>query len=451
MSNPTDAEILALARRHLDVGLCFDSTARITRATDAELITFARAALAAQQPADLDAYKRAAPLCNKHQPDGGTRSVCLVCACQKLSAALSRISYLCVEPNEMECGPYDVHCDEGAVVEQVEALVTKIAAAPAVQPELTGEDTAEHVAYRRGFQHGGDMARAAAQQPARGREADRARFPDPAFNEWLDTTVTENGEFTVWHLLASTGDALAGWENRPHYVKEQPAPFSRPQEDGLQPNTWANVLLLVNEYAGHVVDASLHQAESRADIARSAALKTLGKLHQAFEARRDPSAQPSILSALDYSASRGIAVTKEWCRGWDDCRALVASAAPSAQPVAVPAEPLVRFCPGCGSVGEVGPEFRDCCPDGSHARMVPESLAHRCHDLFQLALCAPSDPDEVLAAAPSAPSAQPVAVFHAHPEDWQYSITLLPGVPMLRNGTLLAAAPSATQQKGDAA
>lgn len=49
-------------------------------------------------------------------------------------------------------------------------------------------------------------------------------------------------------------------------------------------------------------------------------------------------------------------------------------------------EPLTRFCPGCGSVGPVPEKYRDCCPDGSRARMIPEPLAHQCHDLFQAAL-----------------------------------------------------------------
>lgn len=49
-------------------------------------------------------------------------------------------------------------------------------------------------------------------------------------------------------------------------------------------------------------------------------------------------------------------------------------------------EALIRFRPGCGSVGAVEAKFRDCCPDGSQARMIPEALAHKCHDLFGLAL-----------------------------------------------------------------
>lgn len=49
-------------------------------------------------------------------------------------------------------------------------------------------------------------------------------------------------------------------------------------------------------------------------------------------------------------------------------------------------EPVLRFCPGCGSVGDVPDTYRDCCPDGANARLIPASLAHRCHDLFRLAL-----------------------------------------------------------------
>lgn len=49
-------------------------------------------------------------------------------------------------------------------------------------------------------------------------------------------------------------------------------------------------------------------------------------------------------------------------------------------------EALVRFCPGCGSIGEVESKYRDCCPDGSHARRIPESLATRCQSLFRAAL-----------------------------------------------------------------
>ncbi|CAB3729243.1 hypothetical protein [Achromobacter piechaudii] len=65
------------------------------------------------------------------------------------------------------------------------------------------------------------------------------------------------------------------------------------------------------------------------------------------------------------------------------CQMIVAwaNAAPEAS-----AEPLARYCPGCGSVGPVGDEYRDCYPDGIQARMIPARLAEQCRDTFRLAI-----------------------------------------------------------------
>lgn len=49
-------------------------------------------------------------------------------------------------------------------------------------------------------------------------------------------------------------------------------------------------------------------------------------------------------------------------------------------------EPLVRFCPGCGSIGEVDSKYRDCCLDGNKARRIPKDLAEHCSGLFDLAI-----------------------------------------------------------------
>lgn len=49
-------------------------------------------------------------------------------------------------------------------------------------------------------------------------------------------------------------------------------------------------------------------------------------------------------------------------------------------------EPLVRFCPVCGSIGEVDSKYRDCCPDGIKARLVPSRFAEECQGLFNLAI-----------------------------------------------------------------
>lgn len=74
-----------------------------------------------------------------------------------------------------------------------------------------------------------------------------------------------------------------------------------------------------------------------------------------------------------------------------DARAALASKPVPAQPV----EPMTRFCPGCGSVGEVDyTKHLDCCPDGMQARIIPEQLARQCHDLFHAALDAIQVPAE---------------------------------------------------------
>lgn len=49
----TDADILDLARRHLDQGLCFDRQAHITRSTDEKLLAFGRA-VAAKAEAEIE-------------------------------------------------------------------------------------------------------------------------------------------------------------------------------------------------------------------------------------------------------------------------------------------------------------------------------------------------------------------------------------------------------------
>jgi hypothetical protein len=66
---------------------------------------------------------------------------------------------------------------------------------------------------------------------------------------------------------------------------------------------------------------------------------------------------------------------------------------------AAPLEPMVRFCPACGSIGDIYySKHRDCCPDGSEARRIPVSLANKCRELFMatLANVAPIDPSNEL-------------------------------------------------------
>lgn len=70
---------------------------------------------------ERDQLKQAAGFCDKHKPNGGSRN-CLVCATEKLSYTLSRISYICSQPNEMEVSDYSVNYNEDEVVKQVKQL-----------------------------------------------------------------------------------------------------------------------------------------------------------------------------------------------------------------------------------------------------------------------------------------------------------------------------------------
>jgi len=69
--------------------------------------------------------KAAAGFCEKHKPNGGSRN-CLVCACEKLTSVLDRISYECGTPNEHGLSEYGNHYDEDIVVKQVLALKAEL-------------------------------------------------------------------------------------------------------------------------------------------------------------------------------------------------------------------------------------------------------------------------------------------------------------------------------------
>ena len=73
---------------------------------------------------------------------------------------------------------------------------------------------------------------------------------------------------------------------------------------------------------------------------------------------------------------------------------------------------LVRFCPHCGSVGEVEAAYRNCCPDGAAARYMPKSIAEQCRSTFKLAISAASSTPSKIAGAEKSQNAVHTKAAH---------------------------------------
>ena len=98
----------------------------------AEDAVAAQEAEIARLAAALEAHRCLSPLCDEHGSGPGARSGCPYCSLLELSAALSRIDYLCGPPNEMRISGYDVHCDLEAVVKAVARLAAALKRVEAV-------------------------------------------------------------------------------------------------------------------------------------------------------------------------------------------------------------------------------------------------------------------------------------------------------------------------------
>lgn len=145
-------------------------------------------------------------------------------------------------------------------------------------------------------------------------------------------------------------------------------------------------------FSGHLSERDRSELETRAKgtwAAICTEANPRGAQAQPADAIQDPRAMAQWLLAmrshLASSREASHAWDGEWgAKSWDNYSTLAAVC--NAMAGMAPAEAVTRYCPGCGHVGLVDTQYRDCCPDGNQARMIPEALAKKCHDTFKLAI-----------------------------------------------------------------
>jgi len=74
--------------------------------------------------AEVRELKAAAGFCEEHQPSGHRN--CVICSLEKLNSAISEISYILSETNDMHVSEYDVSQDQDAVVTKVRELRDRV-------------------------------------------------------------------------------------------------------------------------------------------------------------------------------------------------------------------------------------------------------------------------------------------------------------------------------------
>lgn len=60
------------------------------------------------------------------------------------------------------------------------------------------------------------------------------------------------------------------------------------------------------------------------------------------------------------------------------------------------AQSLIRYCPECGTIGDVPEGKRDCCPDGSHSSVIPFGIAIQAYGGFVALLNKGKKPEEIV-------------------------------------------------------
>ncbi len=141
----------------------------------------------------------------------------------------------------------------------------------------------------------------------RNREADRARFPDPAFNRWLDEGIADGG-WTVWDQIGSTVDAWAGWQNRAFYS-------DAPQSEA-QPVARDLVLRVTTAYEqgfGHATRAELSNPYTEGSAEREA--WDIGREEGARRAAPQPAAPAATPEQRTADQEQARTLAEQWHEG----------------------------------------------------------------------------------------------------------------------------------------
>jgi hypothetical protein len=249
---------------------------------------------------------------------GLTTKECFVCASPKHGAGMTPADLLPLPEPERKAVRH--HPDFYTATQMHAYALAHIAAPPQVQP------------------------------PARDREADRARFPDPAFNRWLDEGISDAGH-TVWDQVGSVVDAWHGWENRPFYAPPQVQQGEPSPSEAVY--GFAGWLTCRDEA---VTMGSTHNAAPVADLVQQfVESQGWAEPRPSFADRlktypKAPQGEPvaGVVWDDEYGASlikRG--TEDEWCATNGTKRLYLAAAPPQVQPQPLTDEQIAAAFPDC--------------------------------------------------------------------------------------------------------
>lgn len=145
----------------------------------------------------------------------------------------------------------------------------------------------------------------------------------------------------------------------------------------------------INQFTAHEalqeIDTVMNRYLEPIGISKAEALDLIGEIVNRYLAVKPaPRHIKVIVHACEiWSGGAKLAIATS------DAIAEEISAALNAREVGTPTEEMIRFCPECGCLGDIPVGYEACCPDWSHARIVPKRFAELCAETFRLCVSKP--------------------------------------------------------------